>query len=541
MSEIINPYIEKQGDLLKITPAGERYLENLVTSTSKNVYAFTHNAPPKMVAAAMARVSRSPDGIREIYLNEMAGDPDRADALIARVLADYGDDSVAQLHGIHFVVENCSKFATKHIEWARIGTAYLERSSRYIFFDQKDAHGNFRYMTPPGLPQDIQTRFKASLDLIFTLYSEIVRGITDYLRKTTSPPDQSPKSISAWKASTRAQACDAARGSLPLATTTAVGVYASTQAIESIIYHLMSQPQVECQQIGLQILEEVRKVAAPFFLRTDVPERGGAIVAHRIGVRKAFQRLAQLIPSSLYQGSDPVVLLDHFPKNELDILADMLMPHTHLQTQQLQEYIRVFWSDEEKIEAFRLYFGERLNRRHKPGRALEWPHIKAEVVMSYAGFCDLQRQRMVDTIEWQGSTPDLGYETPNIISKAGFEAEYDKCFELSEKLFTTLKKMGHEDASEYATLYGHKMRHRVAFNARGAFHYLELRSAPQGHPEYRKITQLLYEHFCEAFPLTGKAMIFVNKNEDPGLTRLAGELAKQAKLSLLGYTPGEEE
>jgi thymidylate synthase ThyX len=77
------------------------------------------------------------------------------------------------------------------------------------------------------------------------------------------------------------------------------------------------------------------------------------------------------------------------------------------------------------------------------------------------------------------------------------------------------------------------MRYRFMLNARAAFHFLELRTSPQGHPGYRQIGIKMHQQLAKVHPNLAKAMIFVNKDEDPELTRMAAELATQYKLEKL--------
>ncbi len=107
------------------------------------------------------------------------------------------------------------------------------------------------------------------------------------------------------------------------------------------------------------------------------------------------------------------------------------------------------------------------------------------------------------------------------------------CFDLSEKLVNYLINEGYEEESQYATLLGHKMRYRFMINAREAFHLIELRTQPQGHPGYRKIANKMFELIKEKHPNIANAMHFVNTSEDPELTRLAAEKATQFKLKNL--------
>ena len=140
---------------------------------------------------------------------------------------------------------------------------------------------------------------------------------------------------------------------------------------------------------------------------------------------------------------------------------------------------------------------------------------------------------MVDSLAWQQLTPRYGYNVPDIIEEAGLSDLFDEGFDTSLKLYSTLQKAGYELESQYAVLLGHKMRWKVTYNAREAFHLHELRTSPQGHPTYRKLVNEMHAQVAEIHPLLAEAMTFVNQNEDPELTRLAAEKYTQFKLAEL--------
>lgn len=77
------------------------------------------------------------------------------------------------------------------------------------------------------------------------------------------------------------------------------------------------------------------------------------------------------------------------------------------------------------------------------------------------------------------------------------------------------------------------MRWKITYNAREAFHLHELRTAPQGHPGYRKLVKKMHDTLANVHPIIADSMIFVNKDEDPALTRLAAEKYTQYKLQEL--------
>src|SRR5438477_6634689 len=135
-----------------------RALAPYFTNTDRQVFALT-NLPETVKGALFARYSRSAKSVRRLFLDEFLGDlggaaatrstttgSDRADNLYARVLSEYGDDSVAQLGGAHVACEGASNVLTKVLEWGRL-MAYLEQSTRYVPYTGRPA-GRWKYHVP---------------------------------------------------------------------------------------------------------------------------------------------------------------------------------------------------------------------------------------------------------------------------------------------------------------------------------------------------------------------------------------------------------
>ena len=289
----------------------------------------------------------------------------------------------------------------------------------------------------------------------------MVHKATDYVREnsTVSKKEQD----GAWIGATRAQACDAIRTVLPIATKSTVGIYASGQALESLIMHLLGDPLPEAKETGQKILDEARKVIPAFLERADNPERGGAIIAYQANRKKAVQTMANKYLSNNHAPStDAITLVDYYPRNELDIVADILYEYSNLPLETIQQEVAE-WPYKRKLDIMQAYIGERLNRRHKPGRALEKIQYSWDIMCDYGIFRDLQRHRMVNDLEWQQLTPRYGYEIPELVEKAGLTEAFIDCFDLSLELFSAMQAAGYEQEAQYATLLGHKMRWKVTY------------------------------------------------------------------------------
>ncbi len=513
-----------------ITKAGKRYLHDAVTNTEDDVYVFTDKMSNVTVAAAMARLSRRGDDMRVTLLDEFAGKAGKDTGLLKRVITAYGDDSVQQLSGIHFVIEGASNWLTKKLEWGRLA-AYLEQSTRYIYFDQKDEKGNYKYYTPKNLNAQTARSYEQTMNKVFDTYSQMVHKLSDYVRTNSDVPKK--ERDFAWKGATRAQACDAIRTVLPVSTKSTVGIYASGQALESLIMHLKAETMQEARDTGDKLLVEARKVVPVFLERADKPDRGGAFVAYNANTKASVKKIAnKKLSPNMSPETKAVTLSEVWPKNELDLLPNMLYEHSSLPLNEIEKEV-ADWSYDDRLAAFKAYIGERLNRRHKPGRAMEQARYSWDLVCDYGIFRDLQRHRMVDDLNWQLLTPRYGYEIPDLVEEAGLSDLFEKCFDLSYKLYSEMQAAGYDEEAQYATLMGHRMRWKITYNARQAFHFHELRTAPQGHPGYRKLVKQMHDTLAEHHPLIAEAMKFVNKDEDPKLTRLAGERYTQYKLKQL--------
>ena len=197
----------------------------------------------------------------------------RAERLYDRVFGEYGDDSVAQLGGAHVACEQASNILTKVLEWGRLA-AYLEQSTRYIYYDRK-LGGRYRYLVPPEIRgSDHEGRYREEMDRQFETYSSIVRRLTDYFAARF--PRATGDSMRVWRSTIRAKACDTARGLLPAATLSNVGIFGTGQAYESLLLRMRASQLAEVRDYSDLLLDELRTVIPAFVRRVDVPDRGGA-------------------------------------------------------------------------------------------------------------------------------------------------------------------------------------------------------------------------------------------------------------------------
>jgi hypothetical protein len=214
--------------------------------------------------------------------------------------------------------------------------------------------------------------------------------------------------------------------------------------------------------------------------------------------------------------------VDFDPDAEIKMVASMLYPYTHLPEEQLEKEVGNM-GVEDRLSVVRAYVGDRINRRHKPGRALERSFYRFDVLADYGAFRDLQRHRML-TLEWQRLTPRHGFTRPEAVDAAGCAAVFDEAMKRSEALYDLLDRDFPEQAP-YAVSFAYKVRFAMNVNARAAMHLIELRTTPQGHSVYRGIGQEMWRLIRDeaGHGAVAEMMKFVDLSEEPALGRLSAE------------------
>jgi thymidylate synthase ThyX len=518
----------------EFTPAEADVLRRYFTNLDGPVFALV-NLPEVVKGALFARYSRSPKSLRRLFLDEFVGDLDiagdatvdatvglqRAEELYDRVFFEYGDDSVAQLGGVHLACEQASNLLTKVLEWGRL-MSYLEQSTRYIAYDVR-LGGRYRYYRDPEvLGSPLGLRYVGDLDRMFDTYAELAATMLDWFRDRF--PKQPGDTDFVHRMALKAKAFDAVRGILPAAALSNVGIYGTGQAYEALLLRMRAHPLPEARSYADLMLTELRKVIPSFLKRVDLTDRGVAASTYQATNRAAMEDIAgRLFPEPLHTTSGPSVELVEFdPDAEVRLVAAMLYPYTDRPEADIEARVRDMTVDE-RLAVVRAYVGDRTNRRHRPGRAFECPSYRFDVLADYGAFRDLQRHRML-TVEWQPLSPRHGFTRPEAVVEAGCGAEFDESMERSSALHDALAERFPAQAP-YAVALAYRLRFVMQMNAREAMHLIELRSTPQGHPAYRLVAQQMHRLIAEVagHHAVAEAMRFADHTPEPQLERLAGE------------------
>jgi thymidylate synthase ThyX len=125
------------------------------------------------------------------------------------------------------------------------------------------------------------------------------------------------------------------------------------------------------------------------------------------------------------------------------------------------------------------------------------------------------------TIEWQRLTARHGYSTPEVLVETGLADRWHALMASAAALYERIRADLGADVAQYVVPFAYRIRYMMQFNAREAFHLLELRTQPAGHPDYRRVCQEMHRQIASVagHHRLHAAMQYVNY-EDADLERL---------------------
>jgi len=526
---LVNPYVAEE-----FSPQEADILRRYFTNLDEPVFALV-NLPEVVKGALFARYSRTRLSLRRLFLEEFVEELDvsgdetidatvglrRAEELYDRVFFEYGDDSVAQLGGVHLACEQASNLLTKILERGRL-MAYLEQSTRYIAYDDRPG-GRFRYYRDPDvLASPLGARYISDLDRSFEIYGTLVPEMVRHFRERI--PQKSGDSDFVYRQAINAKAYDSIRGILPAASLSNLGIYGTGQAYEALLVRMRSHPLPEARSYADLMLRELRKVIPSFLKRVDLPDRGEAIGEYSADTRERLADLAEdFFPSDTPIQDAPVVdLTDFDPDAEEKLVASALYAGSHHSDRFIADRVTQM-SVEERISVLAALCGDRQSRRQRPGRAFERPCYRFDILSDYGSFRDLQRHRMLN-IEWQQLSPYHGYVRPPEVDEAGFSDPFDEAMDRSAGLFDALIAP-FPDQAPYSMALAYRVRYMMEMNAREAMHIIELRTTPQGHPSYREVCQQMHHLIADVagHRAIAEMIRYADHSDEPELERIEAE------------------
>jgi thymidylate synthase ThyX len=510
----------------------KKVLSDHFSNTEGNVFAII---TPRQVdrGALMSRYSRTDKSMRRIFLDEFLQNKNRGEEFYNRVLLEYGDDSVAELGEAQIAIEGLSNIAVKKIEDRRIGLSYLEKSSRYVAWNKKE-NGKYRfYRDPEIMKSKFADMYEDSCNFSFDVYSKNIEPMINYVREKypiekysfKDSKDGKEKLFSKlknesdiksaniiYRGSTKAKALDILRGLLPASTLTNVGITGNGRAFEYLLTVLGASELKEEQDLASKIKKELDTTIKSFVRRAD-DKYGKAFQKYLKEIKKKSKSITDKeIKSNPRKGTITKLVDYESEKNSIDKIITSIMyeqsPSTSYQNifQQVKKL-----SKQKKIKIIQEFTKIRTNRRHRPSRAFENVYYTFDLCNNFGMFRDFHRHRAL-TLERQLLTTDHGYNMPNEIKILGIEKDFKDVMNKTKETFEKIRTK-YPEQGQYVVNFGYNYPYFMKFNLREACHLIELRTVPQGHVDYRRVAQQMFQQINKVHPNLSKIMKYVDMKE----------------------------
>ena len=501
----------------------ERYLlEPFITNLEAPVYVL-NQLPPEVAGALASRASRARGDLREVLAREFLSpfteqdegalrgwidalhrypveqvfaNP-KARSFYTRWLAEYGDDSIAQMAGVHVCFAALSQIAIKHFERMRVGLAPIEQSTRYVDFGTR-VGGRYRYVTDPSLEAwELLEPYRAAMDGAFAYYAAAVREYTEELGR--EHPHESATTL-------KTKAFDVFREVLPMATVGQVAFFGSGQALEYMLARSLDHRLAEVREASTSARAELEKVIPSLLsrLRSEQAEQYRRyLTGHGAAVEAAIggTDLASGSPAPHELG---VRLVDYDPEGEEKVIAALAYPVLDLPLEDVRARVREL-SDTQKRELLDAVLGRRTARWYKVPRALEQAQLTFEITLTLGSWRDIQRHRMHTQYRARMS-PTAEYWVPEEIRGTRWEAGFRAAVEEMQEVGARVAARDPEVA-EYCCSFSHLMRFVQHQNLRAAFWEIELRTGSQGHAIYRRIELEKADLVRRVYPALGAYLL----------------------------------
>ncbi|MBP7859729.1 FAD-dependent thymidylate synthase [Patescibacteria group bacterium] len=466
------------GDLREIM--AKEYIEPFIAQKNK------HGVAMKNFVSFLNKTS-----MYDIFANP------RAREFFIKWLAQYGDDSIAQMAGVSVVFPAISQIAIKHIENLRQGIAFLEQSTRYVDFGEK-INGNYKYYTDPTLSKiGLEKEYKNAMDNLFDTYCNLKRKLEEVLAKKY--PNESPKVRSAY-------IFDNIRALLPVSALSQMTMFTSGQALEYLIAKSLKHNLSEIKWVGLSLYNEMQKTVPSFLTRID-SDSSSKYQNYLVDKNKAIKKIVEkdFADFSKSKNEKANFKVIEYDKNVEDKIISALLFKESIQSfEEIYSKVKQL-STIKKEEILKSILSSREQRWYKLPRAFEYCNITYEMISDYGTYKDLQRHRIKSQIRSKFS-PYLGYKVPPLLVEEKMEKEFISAISKVERVYKLIAKKDN-DLAEYATCVAHNLRYAVNTNLRALLWEAELRTISQGHFDYRKMAQEVIIWIKKTYPLIGKYVI----------------------------------
>ena len=420
------------------------------------------NATPEVLAAAYARISRSPKSVNELR-QEALLELEKARRSNTRIIFELGHASVAEHAVFNFDIIGVSRLLTETLETVRLAS-FTEKSQRYVTFDPD-------FYCPPELDasslKNLKSEYLSTVADLFKEYHASYQALAELYQQQY--PQQN-------RVQRECMAKEDARYILPLAAKTQLGMTINARSLENLLRRLAANPLNEAQDLHAKLLEPVKALCPSLVRYTDKETYAGGFAAPKLPVDE--------------DDPDPgeaVRLVDMSQDPDTTILAALLYEQSASDFEHCRQKVKAMAPKDQQALWTQVFSG--MQSWHKVHRAFELADFSFELRMSESCWAQFKRHRMATMIR-QPYPSSVHHTIPEAILTLGRDNAWDALVDRLENLAQGLRKVAC-DLSPYVRINASQVKVLAKMNLRELYHFVRLRSDEHAQWEIRQLSQEL--------------------------------------------------
>ena len=466
----------------------------------KNGTRYEKDITPETIAAAYARISRSPKRVDELRIAAQE-EVEAARHSNKNIVFDMGHSSIAEHAVFNIDVVGISRLLVEEIQRFRL-CSFTEKSQRYVSF--KDD-----FVIPEEIKKtSFEKLFIETVKMQNSFYQEATAVLVPYILSENKDIVDNPGmrlTLEGW-------AKEDARYALSLATETQFGMTINARNLELMLRRLSALSLSEAHGYAAKLFE-VTKNITPSLIRYT------AATAYdknsRSSLKEAIGTFASKSATQQTNISE-VTLLDVTPEADNNLLSALLFTSSDMSMKECRQHIvsmsnaqkkKVFFENvnqmvlfpTSKKEVLRATFAH-MESFSTPLREFENINLLFELVVSASCFAQLKRHRMA-TILCQPYNLSLKVKVPPIFAKTGLKEKFQKLIKETDSVYRQLAQANIISAP-YILTNAHRRRVLMSLNARELYHISRLRMDTHAQWDIRNITTTMVKQASTAMPLT---------------------------------------
>ncbi|MBP8980796.1 MAG: FAD-dependent thymidylate synthase [Syntrophobacterales bacterium] len=453
---------------------------------------------PETIAAAYARISRSPRPVDELRA-AARGEVDKARQSNRNIVFEMGHSSIAEHAVFNVDVLGVSRLLVEDIERFRL-CSYTEKSQRYVLFQDDFV-----------IPEEIRN---AGLERPFTeavrdqnsFYRECYERLRPYVfsRHPELARDPANRSLlEGW-------AKEDARYAIALATETQLGMTLNARNLELMLRRLAAHSLAEARDFSAALFKATRSIAPSLVRYTEATDydrltRRGLreYVSSLLGENKgniSQEKRRETESETVLAGGSPddVTLVYASPEADLRILAALLHSSSRRPLAECHA-VAEGMSPPQRLAIIKTAL-RHLRPYDSVLREFEYAELVFELTVSASCFAQLKRHRMA-TLTAQDYDPSLGVTIPPSLGEIGMEKSFRELIARTEEVYGKLRERA-GDGATYVLTNAHRRRVLLKVNAREFYHITRLRADRHAQWDIRELTLKMLAEARKAMPLT---------------------------------------